>query len=187
MRKYYIFDTKDLKFKKDNYPTIIFFLMSIVFLTLIALTIFTSTTKEIQIIEKAIIVIVPDSTQTLMPTDHDKLIQALIYVESRGRDSIVNHTSGATGCLQLLPIMVKDVNRILKKTGADLRYTLKDRLSRTKSIEMFHIWRLFYHRKHSFEVISRCWYGGSKGYLMPSTLGYWHKVKTRLRHSPLQN
>jgi hypothetical protein len=107
----------------------------------------------------------------------DHLIKALIHVESRGIDDAVNKSSNAVGCMQIRPIMVKDVNRILSKSDSEKRYTLKDRYSRAKSIEMFNVWRCYYHNKSSLEKISRCWNGGTKGHLRSCTLRYWTKVK----------
>jgi len=126
-------------------------------------------------------IIIPDSSSNIKYQTCNDLIEALIYVESNGRDSIVNPTSGATGCLQLLPIMVKEVNRILKKVGSTYRYTLEDRFSREKSIQMFRIWRLYHHANHSYEIVARNWNGGPNGYLMPATISYWGKVKKHLK------
>ena len=60
------------------------------------------------------------------------------------------------------------------------KYKLKDRYSREKSIEMFNIWREFYHPNGNFEVISRTWNGGPKGYLKKATVGYWMEVQNEL-------
>ena len=70
----------------------------------------------------------------------DLLIKALIQVESRGDAKVVNSKSGATGVLQLMPVYVKDVNRIL----GEKKYTLKDRLNHKKSLEMFYILQKHY-------------------------------------------
>ena len=43
----------------------------------------------------------------------DKLVEALIWVESRGNDSAFHKGENAVGCLQIRPIMVKEVNRVL--------------------------------------------------------------------------
>ena len=105
------------------------------------------------------------------------LITAIIYVESRGDTLAINRKSNAVGCMQIRPIMVKDVNRILLKSDSEITYSLRDRYSKVKSIEMFNIWRCYYHNKSSLEKISRCWNGGTKGHLRSYTLRYWTKVK----------
>lgn len=75
-------------------------------------------------------------------TDWDYFIEALIWKESRGNDTIIGRYDNANsvGCLQITPIYVAEVNRIL---GEDI-YTLDDRLSREKSIEMFNIIQDYY-------------------------------------------
>lgn len=109
-----------------------------------------------------------------------KLIDAIIYVESKGNDSAVNNRSSAVGCMQIRPIMVREVNRICTKLDMDKKFTNNDRYSRKKSIKMFKLWKDFHHRHDSPEVIARCWNGGGKGHVMESTIGYWNKVWKRL-------
>jgi hypothetical protein len=108
------------------------------------------------------------------------ITSALIYVESRGKDSAYNSSEDAVGCLQIRPIMVREVNRILKKTGKEERFDLEDRWDREKSLDMFHIWREYHHPNSTDEVIARNWNGGPNGFNKESTLKYWKKVKGRL-------
>lgn len=72
----------------------------------------------------------------------DKVIGVLIKVESRGIASAVN--GNAVGILQIKPIQVKEINRILTLQKSDKRYTLRDRLSPVKSKEMAHIFYGFW-------------------------------------------
>ena len=108
------------------------------------------------------------------------ITSAMIYVESNGNDSAYNKTEEAVGCLQIRPIMVREVNRILKKKGNDKRFEMEDRWEREKSLEMFHIWREHHHPNSTDEVIARNWNGGPNGFKKESTLKYWKKVKGRL-------
>jgi len=114
----------------------------------------------------------------------DELVRALIMVESRGNDSAVGdrHLVGneAVGALQIRPIMVREVNRILKIQKSDRRFTLKDRYDREKTIEMFYIWKNHHHKDSKFEVIARNWNGGPKGYKSNKTEKYWNKVEQQL-------
>jgi len=117
-------------------------------------------------------------------TETSDLINALIQVESRGNDSAVGDRHlriPSIGVLQLRPIMVKEVNRILKKQKSSKQYTLLDRWSREKSIEMFMVWKNYHHATSSFEMIARNWNGGPRGYKRNRTLGYWNKVNTELK------
>jgi len=118
-------------------------------------------------------------------TDAD-LVTALIHVESRGNDSAIGdrHLVGneAVGALQIRPIMVREVNRILKIQKSDKRFILKDRFERAKSIEMFYIWKNYHHKDSEPEVIARNWNGGPKGYKVSRTEKYWLKVEKQLNN-----
>ena len=124
---------------------------------------------------------------TLLPTTKD-LIRALIHVESGGNDSAIGDRGKAVGCLQIHPILVREVNRTLKRQGSNIRYSLEDRYSRTKSIQMFKIiidTYKFMHF-HSFmeysEIIARRWNGGPRGDKKKATVKYWNKVKRHLQN-----
>ena len=114
----------------------------------------------------------------------EPLVEAIIYVESKGNDSAIGDrhlgSQYAVGALQIRPIMVREVNRILKLKGSEYRYQLKDRFSRDKSIEMFTIWREFHHKDSDFEAIARSWNGGTNGLKNPKTYNYWKKVENQL-------
>ena len=134
---------------------------------------------EVSVLEPKKIKILP--TTEIDPIED--LIDALIIVESQGNDSAVGDThlsEPSVGILQIRPIMVREVNRILKLKGTDHRFKLKDRWDRERSIEMFMIWKEFHHKDSDFESIARSWNGGSKGPTNPKTLRYWEKVKDEL-------
>jgi hypothetical protein len=82
------------------------------------------------------------------------IVKALIQIESSGRDNAHNISEDAVGCLQIRPIMVREVNRILRKQGGTFRFELEDRWDREKSIEMFHIWKEHHHPDSDDETIS---------------------------------
>ena len=84
----------------------------------------------------------------IAPKPIDDLINALIYVESRGIDSAIGDKhlgEPSVGVLQLRPIMVREVNRILKIQGKIKRFKLKDRFDRQESIRMFMVWKSYHH------------------------------------------
>ena len=113
----------------------------------------------------------------------DLLLEAMIQVESRGEEGSVGDKHlgrPSIGVLQIRPIMVREVNRILKKQNIKKKYELDDRYSREKSIEMFYIWKDYYHSEDSDEVIARCWNGGPKGWKRKATEYYWSKVQKEL-------
>lgn len=67
----------------------------------------------------------------------DKLIEAIIWRESKGNDKAVNHKTNAVGCIQITPIYLKQCNKI----AGHNKYKLSDRYSRKKSIEMFNLYQ----------------------------------------------
>lgn len=71
------------------------------------------------------------------------LLLAMADVENDTGDPL--RTNGdCVGTLQLRPIFVAEVNRILKED----KYTLDDRTSRAKSMQMARIWMTYYLQRH---------------------------------------
>jgi hypothetical protein len=105
-----------------------------------------------------------------------EIVLGMIQVESNGNDEAYNASEDAVGCLQIRPIMVREVNRILKMKGEEYRFKMKDRWDREKSLEMFWIWRDYHHPDSDYEIIARNWNGGPNGYKKKSTERYWEKV-----------
>ena len=111
-----------------------------------------------------------------------KVVIGMIQVESNGNDSAYNKSEEAVGCLQIRPIMVREVNRILKKQGKEHRFKMKDRWDRNKSLDMFWVWKDYHHPNSEDEVIARNWNGGPNGYIKKSTEKYWEKVSSCLEY-----
>tara|TARA_B100000035_G_scaffold246064_1_gene214747 strand:- start:762 stop:1238 length:477 start_codon:yes stop_codon:yes gene_type:complete len=105
------------------------------------------------------------------------LVDALIIVESNGNPNAHCRKEKAVGCLQIRPIMLREVNRILRKQKSTKRFSLEDRWDCGLSKEMFYIWRNWHHEDSSDEVIARCWNGGPRGFKKKQTQHYWDKVK----------
>lgn len=126
----------------------------------------------------------PKEIQPVVVPEINTLVNAIIYVESRGNDSAIGdrHIKGgeAVGALQIRPIMVREVNRILRIQKSDDRFNLKDRFSREKSIEMFLVWKDYHHPNGGFEEIARTWNGGPRGLKNSRTEKYWIKVQQQL-------
>ncbi len=102
-------------------------------------------------------------------TNWEHFIDAVIDVESGGDDSAYNKRERAVGCLQIRPIAVREVNRLLESYGVDGKYTLDDRYDRGRSIEMFSIMAEevecceFISEDEFFEIVARRWNGGPRG------------------------
>jgi soluble lytic murein transglycosylase-like protein len=115
------------------------------------------------------------SVEVVRTIPKNNLIDAIIYVESRGDINAYNAKENAVGCLQIRPIMLREVNRLLGYN----KYKLTDRWNKEKSIQMFNVIK-----KHTTnptdEKLARNWNGGWNGYKKQSTLKYWHKVKEQL-------
>ncbi len=114
--------------------------------------------------------------KTKEETIEDPLIAAIIQVESGGDTLAYNSKEDAVGCLQIRPIMVTEINRLLGKDS----FTLSDRWSKVKSIQMFNILRSNI-KEASNEKIARVWNGGYNGHKKQSTLKYWKKVKQQFK------
>lgn len=113
-------------------------------------------------------------------SDLDRLISAMIMVESNNNDGAYNRRENAVGCLQIRPVMLNDCNRILELNGLDYRYSLSDRWDREKSIEMFYVIYNHYNPSGSLEQVARVWNGGPSGMKKWSTIKYWNRVKKHI-------
>jgi len=113
------------------------------------------------------------------------LIAALIAIESGGNNNAQGQAN-EYGCLQIKPIAVEDVNRILRLRGDDRVFTLEDRGDREKSVEMLRIYLGHYVNENRIgheprmSDYARVWKGGPNGYLDPATLPYWEKVQRKM-------
>ena len=105
------------------------------------------------------------------------LILALIMVESGGDPNAIGDKGLAVGVLQIHPIMVRDVNRILGKD----KYSLDDRYDRDKSIQMCKVYLTHYGKDKTTEQLARIWNGGPRGHLKEATKKYWIKVRRELK------
>jgi hypothetical protein len=105
----------------------------------------------------------------------NNLIEAIMYVESRGDINAYNAKENAVGCLQIRPIMLREVNRLLGYN----KYKLADRWNKEKSIQMFNVIKE-HTTNPTDEKLARNWNGGWNGYKKQSTLKYWQKVKEQL-------
>jgi hypothetical protein len=116
--------------------------------------------------------------------NREELIEAMAFVESGGNPETMGDLHLGTpsvGLLQIRPIMVREVNRILQIQKSDLEYTLEDRWSREKSIEMFHIVNGYHNKNSTYEEIARAWNGGPNWFKKGLTKRYWKRVQKQLK------
>jgi hypothetical protein len=99
----------------------------------------------------------------------ERLMTAIIKVESSGDTLAINCDEEAVGAFQIRPIRLLDYNQ---RTGKN--YKEDDLYNIEISKEIF----LYYARKigfHDFESIAKSWNGSGK-----LTISYWQKVKSYL-------
>jgi len=134
---------------------------------------------------------VQDTIRTINSFDIDTTItwnhfvSAVIYIESRGDSLAYNTKEKAVGVLQIRPIMLREVNRVLRKNKVPGKYVLQDRYNRQKSIEMFDIMAEQVNQDglsqmQFFEIVARRWNGGRRGDKKKATIKYWERIKNQL-------
>lgn len=111
----------------------------------------------------------------LQKTRWDRIMKAIIMVESRGNARAFNPSGNCAGILQITPGMVRACNAICKSKKLTKRFTLQDRFNPDKSREMFVIFQEKYNPQCNVERAIRMWNGGP-GYKQKSTEKYYRKV-----------
>ena len=112
---------------------------------------------------------------------HPLLLSALIQIESNGNDQ-ARGRHGELGALQIKPIMVRDVNRIMGTS-----YTHQQVTNRTIAIFIAKSYFAHYGRNLSDESLARLWQGGPKGLRKNSTRAYARRVMRELERQRTVN
>ncbi len=103
-------------------------------------------------------------------------------MESGGDPNAIGDEGLAAGILQIQPICLVDVNRILGVHA----FAFHDRMDKKASIEMCRVYLSHYAtsnrlgRPPTLEDMARVWNGGPGGHRKQSTNKYWAKVKTEI-------
>ena len=105
----------------------------------------------------------------------ERVINAIIQVESKGNPKAFNPNGNCAGILQITPGLVKQCNAWLKAKKSKKRYTLADRYNVKKSKEMFEMYQHYFNPSNDVEKAIRIWNGGP-GYKVKSTNEYYRKV-----------
>lgn len=121
-------------------------------------------TNENSLKTDTIVVYVPNGSENI---DWDAFIEALIWIESEDNPNAVGNNDDV-GVLQITPILLEEVNRLL----GDEVYTLEDRYDREKSIEMFNIVQKHHNPKRNIHLALKIW--NSK-----ANLEYHRKVENK--------
>jgi len=121
---------------------------------------------------------VSNGKQSSAPFDWSPVMEAIIQVESEGKERAVSGNS--VGAMQITPIMVKECNNILKERKSAKRFTLNDRYSVEKSKEMFLLIQSHHNKQNNVEKAIRSWNGGPR-YSVKATNRYFAKVMRHLK------
>jgi len=119
--------------------------------------------------------------------DLDRLIDALIQVESGGKADAVGDNGKALGILQIHDAVIQDVNRV-----STYRFVHADALNPSAAKQICANYLRYWGkqcekslgRPANYEELARIWNGGPNGYLKDATLGYWKKVCLTLASLP---
>lgn len=119
--------------------------------------------------------------QAVTPSDLDRLIPALVKVESSGNPRAVGDAGASLGILQVQRAVVADVNR-----AHGTRYSHADAFDPAKAEAICRAYLAIYctprrlGRTPTLEDAARIWNGGPTGWKKNSTKSYWHKVRAAL-------
>jgi len=105
---------------------------------------------------------------------HPLLLSALIQIESNGND-LARGRHGELGALQIKPIMVRDVNRIMGTHYAHAQVT-----NRAVATFIAHAYLSHYGRNLSDESLARIWQGGPRAIHRSSSRAYGRRVMRKL-------
>ena len=97
-------------------------------------------------------------------------------VESSNGKFLFNKKENAVGIVQIRPVMVREINRLVGYQ----KYTLEDRLCVKKSKEMFIDYNNVVNPDWDYELAAKRWNGGILGHKKVSTEKYWEKVMVEL-------
>lgn len=149
------------------------------------ITLLRSLLAKLEELKKLLLTTKPTPMPTPAPTSLDKLIAALIQVESNGNDRAVgdlNLAQKAYGPLQIREPVCIDVNRV---HGSNIHAT--DMLgNRALSIDTFKKYIAIYATRARLgfeptdETRARIWNGGPAGWKKAATEPYWRKAKAAL-------
>lgn len=112
----------------------------------------------------------------------DRLIDALVQVESNGNPSAIGDKGRAFGCLQIWQCVVTDVNQVSR-----VKYTHADAFDPVKARAICRAYLARYAtakrlgREPTLEDFARIWNGGPAGHRNPATIKYWNKVSAVLK------
>jgi len=134
--------------------------------------------RKIKIILMATIISMMMPTMAYSQTNKwERVMNAIIQVESSGNPKAHNPNGDCAGILQITPILVKECNNLLAKKKSKKRYTLGDRYNAKKSKEMFIMLQEHFNPEMNVEKAIKQWNCGFYTTQWKSkSIGYYKKV-----------
>lgn len=108
--------------------------------------------------------------------DWDRLINAIMQVESKGNPKAYNPVGNCAGVLQITKTCVNEANNILKSKGIKKRFSLSDRWNIEKSKEIFNLIQEKYNPEKNVIKACRIWNEGPNYNKNIKTTSYVKKV-----------
>jgi hypothetical protein len=105
------------------------------------------------------------------------LVDAVMTIESNKNPMAYNVSEKAAGCLQIRPVMLDEINRVIGYN----KYSYSDRWDKNKSIQMFIDYQNWRNPNWNFEMAARTWNGGHWGMNKAATKLYWAMVKSNIK------
>ena len=99
-----------------------------------------------------------------------------IRLESGFSADVIHPVTGASGILQIMPVMIDEVNRICQLKGLNKRYRIIDSLDPYKSLEIFRIVQNYHNPHQDIDLACQIWFGRGKDYKGEN----WEDYKNRL-------
>jgi soluble lytic murein transglycosylase-like protein len=112
---------------------------------------------------------------------HPLLLSALIQIESGGNDH-ARGRHGELGALQIKPILVRDVNRIM-----GTHYVHSQVTNRATATFIANAYLSHYGKNLSDESLARIWQGGPKALKRSSTRAYARRVMRELEKQTVKD
>ncbi len=101
----------------------------------------------------------------------DSFLRAVIRYESNWKERAVNPHTKARGILQILPVMIREVNKY-----SDIKYTWSDAYDPVKSIEMWNVIMQAKNPEYYWDRCARIWFGTGTQYDGKTWCEYYMEV-----------
>ena len=99
------------------------------------------------------------------------IISRIVIIESQNDPKVYNSKENAIGLLQIRPIMIREINQLIKQD----KYQHEDSWCPELSVEMFITYQEIVNPTWDQELAAKRWNGGRRGERNPNTEIYYQK------------